>query len=81
LTEIGGRNNYMHGERIYFSDQNLNLPPNAENTNTHFQNTFKNFLNDFSRDNTREYYRQLNTQIQKKKYLITIELSDLKAFD
>ena len=71
----------MNGERIYFSDQNLNEQGLVEGTNSHFQHTFKHFLKDFSRENTREYHRQIANQTQKGKYLLRIELADLKAFE
>lgn len=70
----------MNGERIYFTDQNLNEQGLVEGTNSHFQHTFKHFLKDFSRENTREYHRQIANQAQKGKYLLRIELADLKAF-
>lgn len=64
----------MNGERIYFSNQNLNVESQqmVEGTNTHFQNTFKTFLSSFIRDNTRVYHRQITTNIQKKKYLLNL---------
>ena len=74
----------MHGERTYFSDQNLNPDPDAAavlDTNTHFQTSFKAFIHNFNRENTRIYHRLLSTQIQKNKYVLPLELSDLKAYD
>lgn len=76
----------MNGERISFSnpgifDQNDHHVPLLEGTNTHFLHTFKNFLKDFARENTRLYHRQLDQQNQKKKYVLSVELGDLKAFD
>jgi DNA replication licensing factor MCM5 len=72
----------MHGSNVYYSDQNLNAEFNAiEGTNTHFQAAFKTFLHNFTRENTRAYHRMLATQIQKNKYALPLELSDLKAYD
>ncbi len=74
----------MQGERIYFSDQNLNSeqqPALVEGTNTHFQHTFKTFLHNFSRENTRIYHRQLSLQIQKNRYVLYLELNDLKSYE
>jgi DNA replicative helicase MCM subunit Mcm2 (Cdc46/Mcm family) len=73
----------MQGERIYFSDQNLNSEQSTliEGTNIHFQHTFKSFLHNFNRDNTRPYHRQLSAQIHKNKHVLPLELSDLKGYD
>jgi hypothetical protein len=64
----------MHGERVYFSEQNLNSEPQAhiEGTNTHFQASFKNFLSELNRENSRIYHRQISHQIQKNKYILPL---------
>jgi hypothetical protein len=49
----------MNGERIYFSDQNLSSSAPVEGTNTHYEHVFKNFLHNFSRENTRVYHKRL----------------------
>ena len=72
----------MHGEKIYFSDQNLvqdsSVP--VEGTNTHFKQNFKNFIAEFSKDNRRIYHQHLlnAVQQQQKKYYLPVHLSDLK---
>lgn len=74
----------MNGERIYFSDQNLNSDQQSliEGTNTHFMHTFKTFLNEFTRENIRVYSRQIENIVSKKgDYVLQVELSDLKAFE
>lgn len=70
----------MHGDRIYFSDQNLNAeqPVAVEGTNSHFQHHFKNFLSDFMRENVRVYHKQIVAMAQHGKFYLTLELSDLK---
>ena len=52
-----------------------------DGTHTHFQTNFKNFLDNFSRENNRFYHLLISSQMQKKKYVLPLELSDLKAFD
>lgn len=73
----------MNGERVYFSDQHLNpeQPNLIEGTNTHFQHTFKNFLDSFTRENVRAYHKQIVYQTQKSKYVLLIELSDIKSYE
>ena len=73
----------MHGEQIYYSDQNLigEPPMGVEGTNTHFQNGFKQFIREFSRENKRIYHQQLASCIQQNKYHLNIQLADLKASD
>jgi DNA replicative helicase MCM subunit Mcm2 (Cdc46/Mcm family) len=75
----------MNGERVYFSDQNLNTSDAGsmlvEGTNTHFQHTFKNFLKDYTQENMRIYHRNLTIQTQKGKYYLPVELADMKAFE
>ena len=71
----------MNGERIYFSDQNLSSHNMTEGTNTHYEHVFKNFLHNFSRDNTRIYHKRIETQIRNRKHVLPVEISDLNAFD
>lgn len=70
----------MHGDRIYFTDQNLNpdQPISIEGTNSNFQHNFKTFLSDFTRENVRVYHKQISAMVQHGKYFLTLELSDLK---
>jgi hypothetical protein len=73
----------MNGERIYFSDQNLvqENPMGAEGTtNASFQNAFKQFIAEFSKDNIRIYDKLLLNivQSQQGKYYLPIILGDLK---
>lgn len=72
----------MNGERIYFSDQNLSSNNNTvEGTNTHIEHLFKNFLHNFTRENTRVYHKRLENQIRNRKHVLPIEITDLNAFD
>ncbi len=72
----------MHGERIYFSDQNLSSNHNSvEGTNTHIEHLFKNFLHNFTRENTRVYHKRLESQIRNRKHVLPIEITHLNAFD
>lgn len=71
----------MNGERIYFSDQNLSSNTIVEGTNTHYEHLFKNFLHNFSRENTRVYHKRLENQIRNRKHVLPIEITDLHAFD
>ncbi len=70
----------MQGDRIFFSDQNLNAeqPMAIEGTNSHFQHHFKAFLSDFNRENVRVYHKQISSMLQHGKYCLTLQLSDLK---
>ena len=52
-----------------------------EGTHSHFQTGFKNFLENFNRENNRPYHLLIAEQLQKKKYILPLELSDLKAFE
>ena len=49
----------MNGVRVFFSDQNLNPSAMVEGTNTHFEHVFKNFLHNFSRENSRVYQKRI----------------------
>lgn len=71
----------MHGDRIYFSDQNLNpdQPISIEGTNSHFQHNFKIFLSDFNQDNVRIYHKQISAMVQQGKYCLSLKLADLKS--
>ena len=72
----------MQGDKIYFSDQNLvqesSIP--LEGTNTHFQQNFKAFIGEFSKENKRIYHQQLLAcvQQQQNKFVLPVMLSDLK---
>lgn len=70
----------MHGDKIFFSDQNLNpeQPMSMEGTNSHFQHKFKEFLSDFNKENVRVYHKQILAMIEHRKYCLTLNLSDLK---
>lgn len=52
-----------------------------EGTNTHYEHVFKNFLHNFSRENTRVYHKRIETQIRNRKHVLPIEISDLNSFD
>lgn len=52
-----------------------------EGTNTHFQHYFQKFLYNFSSQNIRIYHRQIETQLQKGRRVLTIHLAHLKAFE
>lgn len=71
----------MQGQRVYFSDQNLFEFDRIEGTNSHFQSSFKTFLFNFNRDNDRTYHQRISNQLQKKRYVLTLELEDLKNFE
>lgn len=71
----------MNGARIYFSDQNLNPNSLVEGSNTHFEHLFKSFIHNFNRDNTRVYQKSLEKQIRNHRYVLTVDISDLRAFD
>ena len=71
----------MHGTNVYFSDQNLNSNSFVEGTNTHFEHLFKSFIHNFNRENTRIYQKRLETQIRGKKYVLPVEVADLRSFD
>lgn len=62
----------MNGERIFFSDQNLSSHGMVEGTNTHYEQLFKSFLHNFSRENTRVYHKRLETQIRNRKFVLPI---------
>ena len=70
----------MHGDRIFFTDQNLNPDQSIsiEGTNSHFQHNFKNFLSEFNQDNLRVYHKQISVMVQQNKYCLTLKLADLK---
>lgn len=70
----------MHGDRIFYADQNLNSeqPSSNENTNSYFQRLFKSFLSDFTKENIRVYHKQIAAMSQHGKYFLTLQLSDLK---
>ena len=70
----------MNGDRIFFSDQNLNpdQPMSMEGTNSHFQHYFKAFLSDFNKENVRVYHKQISAQLQQGRYYLTLNLADLK---
>ena len=71
----------MHGARVYFSDQNLNPNSQVEGTNTHFDNQFKTFLQHFNRDNTLIYKKRIEYQIRSRRYVLPVDVSDLRSFD
>lgn len=76
----------MNGERVFYADAHYPLPQTVdetlvEGTNTHFQYFFSRFIETFTQENTRIYYKQLETQIMKRKYYFTVELADLKAYE
>ena len=70
----------MHGDQIFFTDQNLNAeqPISVEGTNSHFQHRFKLFISDFNRENVRVYHKQITAMLQQNKYCFLLYLSDLK---
>ena len=49
----------MHANRVFYSDQNLNANSLVEGTNIHFEQITKNFLHNFTRENTRIYHKKL----------------------
>lgn len=73
----------MHGDRIFFSNQNLNSedPNSIPGTNTNFQRNFKIFLSDFNKENVRIYHKQISAMVQHNKYYLLLQLSDLKVGD
>jgi hypothetical protein len=70
----------MHGDRITFTNQNLNpeQPSAIEGTNSHFQHHFKAFLSDFNKENVRVYHKQISAMLQHGRYCLTLQLADLK---
>ena len=52
-----------------------------EGTNTNYQYRLKFFLNEFTKENARIYHRQLQFNIQQKRYYLIVELGDLKSAD
>lgn len=70
----------MHGDRIFYTDQNLNSeqPSSIEGTNSYFQRYFKAFLSDFTKEHVRIYHKQISAMVQHGKYYLTLQLSDLK---
>ena len=71
----------MHGDRILFTDQNLNAEQtiSVEGTNSHFQHHFKQFIAEFNRENVRVYHKQISAMVQHSKYYFILHLSDLKV--
>jgi DNA replicative helicase MCM subunit Mcm2 (Cdc46/Mcm family) len=53
----------------------------VEGTNTHYEHLFKNFLHNFSRENTRVYHKRLETQIRNRRHVLPVEITDLNSFD
>lgn len=70
----------MHGDRIYFTDQNLNPehPASIDGTNSHFQAHFKTFISEFTKENVRVYHKHIAAMLQQGKHLFTLYLADLK---
>ena len=71
----------MHGQRIYFTDQNLNHEQtnSVDGTFSHFQHHFKQFIAEFNRENVRIYHKQISAMVQQGKYYFILYLADLKA--
>lgn len=52
-----------------------------EGTNSHFQHCFALFLKSFTRENIRIYHRQIETQVNRRRHVLTVDLADLRAFE
>ena len=73
----------MHGDRFYFTEQNLNAehPVNIEGTNSNFQHGFKAFIDQFNRENVRVYHKHIAAMLQQGRHCFTLHLADLKMKD
>jgi hypothetical protein len=50
-------------------------------TNTSLKSTFRNFIHDFTKENVRTYQAQVHKHSEQTKQYLTVNLSDMKAFD
>jgi hypothetical protein len=69
---------------IYYTNQNLVTSENGnvtDLTNTSLKSTFRNFIHDFTKENVRTYQAQVHKHSEQTKQYMTVNLSDMKAFD
>jgi DNA replicative helicase MCM subunit Mcm2 (Cdc46/Mcm family) len=69
---------------IYYTNQNLVTSDNANVmnlNNTNLKSIFRNFIHDFTKEDMRTYQAQVHKHSEQARQYLTVNLSDMKAFD